>query len=169
MAADEKTTRETRPTARASGNPMVDLRREMDHLFDEFANAFRFPTFGFGRPAAGDGGIEMTDVRFDVSETPEAIEITAEVPGLSEDDIDIDMTNDVLTIKGEKKAESEKKEKNYYLSERRYGRFQRSFRVPDSVDRDNVDAAFDKGVLTVTLPKRAEAKSDTRKIDVKSR
>jgi HSP20 family protein len=56
-----------------------------------------------------------------------------------------------------------------HLSERRYGRFQRSFRIPDSVDRDNVDAAFNKGILTVTLPKRAEAKSDTRKIEVKAR
>jgi HSP20 family protein len=115
MAAEQKTTRETRPTSRGSGNPMVDLRREMDHLFDEFTSAFRFPTFGFGRPAAGDGGIEMTDVRFDVSETGDSIEVTAEVPGLSEEDIDIDLTNDVLTIKGEKKAETEKKEKNYYL------------------------------------------------------
>jgi HSP20 family protein len=96
-----------------------------------------------------------------------AYEITAELPGMDESNIDVKVSDGTLTIKGEKKEEKEEKEKDYYLSERRYGSFQRAFAVPDGVDTDKIDAQFKNGVLTVTLPKTAEAQKSEKKIAIK--
>jgi HSP20 family protein len=104
----------------------------------------------------------------DIAEKDKAYQVTAELPGLDEKDIDVTVSDNVLTIKGEKKEEKEEKEKNYYLSERRYGAFQRSFDLPSGVDTAKIEAQFAKGVLTITLPKSAEAQKKQRKIDVKS-
>lgn len=168
MAHEPRRTGESTPATRESGNPMMDLRRQMDQLFDDFAGTFGLPAFGFGFPAAGQPQSALADVRVEVSETEDSYEITAEVPGMAEDDIDIDLSSDILTIKGEKKAESGDTGKNYHVSERTYGQFKRSFRLPDTVDRDRIDATFDRGVLKVHLPKRTEAQAQTRKINVKS-
>ena len=163
-----QTRSQTNPGGQAGENPMLDLRRQVDQLFDEFAGTFGLPAFGFGFPGYGEPHAGAADVRVEVSETADGFDIAAEVPGMSEDDLDIDLSNDVLTIKGEKKAEREDTGRTYHVSERRYGRFQRSFRVPETIDRDNIDARFSNGVLTVHLPKRGEAKEQTRKINVKS-
>jgi HSP20 family protein len=168
MAQQPQRTGETTPATPESGNPMMDLRRQVDQLFDDFAGTFGLPAFGFGFPTAAHARSSLADVRVEVSESQDRYEIAAEVPGMAEDDIDIDLSNDVLTIKGEKKAESEDTGKNYHVSERTYGRFQRSFRLPDTVDREKIDATFDRGLLKVHLPKRTEAKAQTRKINVKS-
>ena len=159
---------QTTPSTQSTANPMFDLRRQVDQLFDEFADAFGVPAFGFGMPAYDAPRTGGADVRVEVSETAEGFDIAAEVPGMSEDDLDIDLSNDVLTVKGEKMADRADTGRNYHVSERRYGRFQRSFRLPDTVDRDNIDATFNNGVLTIHLPKRTEAKAPTRKINVKS-
>lgn len=156
----------------SSGNPMLDFRHQMDRLFDDFTNAFRgMPFSPFGRPAgeigAFAGGRELADVRFDVSEGDDGIEVTAEMPGMREEDVDIELANNILTVKGEKKAEEEKKEKNYYLSERRYGAFQRSFRLPDGVDEEKISAQFRDGILKIMLPRKPEAQTQQRKIEIK--
>ena len=91
-----------------------------------------------------------------------------ELPGLDEKNVEIKLSNHTLTIKGEKKEEKEEKDKDYYLSERRYGSFQRSFQVPEGVDTGKIDASFSKGVLTVKLPKTAEAQKAEKKITVKA-
>ena len=104
----------------------------------------------------------------DVAETEKAYEITAELPGMDEKNIEVKFADGLLTITGEKKEEKEEKKKDYYLSERSYGSFQRSFQVPDSVDADKIEATFKKGVLTVTLPKTAAAQKAAKKIDVKA-
>jgi len=93
--------------------------------------------------------------------------VTAELPGMSEKDVELKLVNDMLTIKGEKKEQKEVKRKDYHISERRYGSFERSFRVPDGVDGDRIEASFNKGVLTVTLSKRPEAIKAARTIDIK--
>jgi HSP20 family protein len=93
--------------------------------------------------------------------------VTAELPGMSEADIDVKYVDGTLTIRGEKKEEKEEKKKDYYLSERRYGSFQRAFQVPNGVDADKIDAAFKNGVLTVTLPKSAGAVRNEKKIAIK--
>ncbi len=151
--------------------PMLALRDQMDRVFDDFMKDWRMPSLSrdmfnlapFEMPSWGEGAV---DVRFDVSETPEAMEITAELPGIDEKDVELTMADGVLTIKGEKKTEKETKERDYYLSERRYGSFSRVMRVPDSVDQDKIKASFDKGVLNITMPKRAEAKSKKKKIAI---
>ncbi|RWE57865.1 MAG: Hsp20/alpha crystallin family protein [Mesorhizobium sp.] len=104
----------------------------------------------------------------DLVEKTNEYEITAELPGIDEKNVDIKLANNVLTIKGEKKEEKEEKEKDYYLSERRYGSFQRSFRLPEGVNADKIDASFTKGILTVKLPKTAEAQKAEKKITVKA-
>ena len=145
--------------------PLATLREEMDRVFNGFFRGFGglepqrlFPAgtpFGAGLAA------------FDVVEGPKAYRITAELPGLSEKDVEIDASGDLLTVKGEKREQRDEKSENYTLSERRYGSFRRSFQIPAGVDRTGIAASFDKGVLTVTLPKTAEALEQSRKIEVK--
>ncbi len=143
----------------------------MDRLFDDFASDWRLPSLSrelfewepFRTPMWTRG---VVDVRFDVSETDEAIEMTAELPGIDEKDLELIVSDGVLTLKGEKRAEKEEKEKDYYLSERRYGAFTRSMRLPETVDLNKIKASFDKGVLTVIAPKRAEMKAKKKKIAI---
>ena len=104
----------------------------------------------------------------DIAETEKAYEITAELPGMSESDVEVVASNGGLTIKGEKKEEKEEKKKDYYLSERRYGSFERRMQIPEGVDADKIDATFKKGVLTVTLPKKPEGQKPAKTISVRA-
>jgi HSP20 family protein len=104
----------------------------------------------------------------DVVESEKVYEITAELPGMDEKNIEVKVADGVLTIKGEKREETEKREKDYYLQERSFGSFERSFEVPESVEVDKIEASFKKGVLMLTLPKKAEAQKPAKKIEVKS-
>ena len=106
--------------------------------------------------------------RSDFTDTEKAYEVTAELPGIDEKDIEVKVANGILSIKGEKQEEKEEKKKDYYLRERNFGSFERSFQVPDGVDTDKIEASFKKGVLTVTLPKKPEAQTAAKKIDVKA-
>jgi len=104
----------------------------------------------------------------DVAEKEKEYEITAELPGMDEKNIEIKLSNGTLTIKGEKKEEKEEREKDYYVSERRYGSFVRSFQVPEGVDTGNIEATFAKGVLNVKLTKTTEAQKSEKTISVKA-
>lgn len=148
-----------RGLARAE-NPFVSLQNEIDRLFDDFTRGF--PSF----PSLGNGGAVATMPTMDVAETDKEIEITAELPGLEEKDVQINVADNVLTIRGEKKAEKEQKDKNYRLVERSYGMFERSLELPDGVNADAITASIDKGVLKVVVPKPAP--SQVKKIEVKS-
>jgi HSP20 family protein len=160
---------ETRQPAATEFRPLVNLRREIDRLFDDWGSPWRMPSprglfdvEPFWRGEISWGKVPAVDV----TDTEKAYEITAELPGLDEKNVEVKLSNGVLTIKGEKKEEKEEKKKDYYLSERRYGSFQRSFSVPDGVDADKITASFKNGVLTVTLPKTAEAKKSEKKIAI---
>jgi HSP20 family protein len=148
------------------------FRTDMDRLFDRFASGFGMPSlrriFDADVPSGFGTALTVPNPAIDVTEDADAYRLTAELPGMAESEIEVALTDDTLTIKGEKKQETEKKEKNYYLSERSYGAFQRSFALPDSVDRDKIGAEFAKGVLTVTMPKLPEAKTEPKKIEVKA-
>lgn len=152
----------------SSRGGLFSLHREIDRLFDDFARSFSM--FPFGR--RGDWELIGPDSDLvptvDVAETDDAFEITAEVPGISENDIDVTISDGVLSLKGEKKEEKVTKDKGYYLSERRFGSFQRSFRLPEGIDEDKVEARYDKGVLRITLPKSPEAAKKAKKISIKS-
>ena len=140
-----------------SSSPFMSLQREIDRLFDDFSRGF--PTFG-GGPALS------LMPSMDVTETDKDIEITAELPGLEEKDVQINVADNLLTIRGEKKAEKEEKDKNYRLVERSYGSFERTLELPDGVNADAIKASIAKGVLKVTVPKPAPAQ--VKKIEVKA-
>lgn len=172
----EVKTTEKKPAERPAGSalptawPFGRLRREMDRLFDDFElGSWRSPLRAladvepFFRGEVTWGKVPAVDV----ADTATAYEITAELPGMEEKDIEVKFADGTLTIKGEKKEEKEEKRKDYYMSERRYGSFQRSFNVPDGVEADKIGASFKNGVLTVTLPKSAEAQKKEKKIEVK--
>ena len=163
-------TEERKPDRPTEWRPFESLRREVDRLFDDFQGGswrspfgrmldvepFRRGEIGWGKPPA-----------VDVVDKDKAYEITAELPGMDESNIDVKVADGTLTIKGEKRDEKEEKKKDYYLSERRFGSFQRSFGVPDGVDVDKIEANFKNGVLTVTLPKTPEAQKSEKKIAIK--
>ncbi len=133
------------------------LRKEMDNLWNRFLGETSFP------------GLVSQEwlPSVDISETKDTLLIKAELPGLEAKDVSITVSGDLLTIKGEKKQEEEKKDEHYYCSERYYGSFQRSIRLPVNINTDKVDATFEKGILQVALPKTEEAKKKEIEIKVK--
>lgn len=150
--------------------PFDSLRREIDHIFENFGGGWRSPLrrgFDLDLPWPHEPKWDLAPA-VDVVEKDNEYEITAELPGIDEKDVEVKLANGALTIKGEKKEEKEQREKDYYLSERRYGSFVRSFRVPEGVDADKIEASFAKGLLTVKLPKSTEAQKSEKKIAVKS-
>jgi HSP20 family protein len=146
------------------------FRSEMDRLFDRFSSGFGFPSLRrmFDIEPMWRSSFTFAAPAIDMSEDEKAYKISAELPGIDAKDIDVSVTGDMLVLKGEKRQEKEEKDKNYHFSERSYGSFQRAFELPASVDRNKVSADFSKGVLTVTLPKTAEAQKPVKKIEVKS-
>jgi HSP20 family protein len=146
-------------------HPFSSFQREMNRLFDNM-----FTGFSLSSSAPMERGTAQTfSPRVDVSETDKEIKVSAELPGMEEKDIDVSLTRDTLTIKGEKKGETEEKGKDYYRMERSYGSFTRSIPIPVEVDTDKVEATFKKGVLDITLPKTEKAIGQTKKIAVKSK
>ncbi|HUK57642.1 MAG TPA: Hsp20/alpha crystallin family protein [Stellaceae bacterium] len=155
------------PAPHTAMRPFPSFRDEFDRMFDRFA--------GFGMPSMRrmfdlipEESMNFNVPAVDVTEDDKAYKIAAELPGLEEKNIEVTLTGDVLTLKGEKRQEKEEKNKNWYVSERAYGSFQRAFELPDGIDRDKIAAEFSKGVLTVTLPKSAEVQKQQKKIDIKA-
>lgn len=145
-----------------SWRPFESLRREIDHLFEDFDRGFwrrpfRLPDVAWSATPA-----------VDFIEKDDSFELTAELPGLDEKNIEVKLSNGGLTIKGEKQEEKEEKKKDYHLHERSFGSFERYLSLPDGVDTDKIEANFKKGVLKVTLPKRPEARKAEKKIEVKA-
>ena len=138
-------------------HPLVALRKEVDSLFDDFGNGF----FGSGTEV---------NVRSNVSETDKEFTVTAELPGLTEADVDVSVTGDRIVIKGEKKSEkeerSDEKGREYHRIERSSGSFQRIMTLPFTIDADKVEAVVKDGILTVTIPKPPEAVKNTKKVKV---
>ncbi|SCW87590.1 HSP20 family protein [Rhizobium mongolense subsp. loessense] len=145
--------------------PFENLRQEIDRLFDDFTPAFWQRPF---RPSLGRSFAAITAPAVDLVEKEKAYEVTAELPGLDPSGLEVRVSNNVLTIKGEKQEDKEDKQKEYYVSERRYGAFQRSFELPQGVDTAKIEASFKNGILTVSLPKSAEVQKNSRKIDIKA-
>ncbi|WP_143534259.1 Hsp20/alpha crystallin family protein, partial [Rhizobium sullae] len=122
----------------------------------------------FARPSLGRSFAAITTLAVDLVEKENAYEITAELPGIDPNGLEVWVSNNLLTIKGEKQEAKEDKQKEYYVSERRYGSFQRSFQLLQGVDTAKIEASFNNGVLTVNLPKSAGAQESERKIDIKA-
>ncbi|HEY3275940.1 MAG TPA: Hsp20/alpha crystallin family protein [Syntrophorhabdaceae bacterium] len=133
-----------------------DMNKMIDNLFNDFGMA----------PASGKPGAFTPSV--DVVDTGKELTVTAELPGMSRDDIDISLGKDAITIKGEKKAEREEKGKDFHLLERSYGSFSRSVSLPVEVRGDEAKAVFKNGVLSITLPKAEAVLKGTKKIPIRA-
>jgi len=142
---------------RPLGGELSSFRREMDRLWNRVLGETPFSS-------------EFTEAwapSVDISEKNDNFIVKAELPGMEAGDVDVSLSGDILTIKGEKKSEGEQKGENRYCCERYYGSFQRSFRLPANVQADKVEASFSKGILKITLPKMEEAKKKEIEIKVK--
>ncbi|MWV18408.1 Hsp20 family protein [Pseudomonas sp. L-22-4S-12] len=149
-----------------------NLRRQIDNLFEDFGHSPLHLPFGrsafevepfWPRALLGQG---MPAV--DIAEKERSFEITAELPGLDEKNIELKLSNGNMIIRGEKKQETEEKTKDYHLSERHYGSFERIFSLPKGIDTDKIEASFAKGVLTISMPKKPEAIKPEKVIPVKA-
>lgn len=139
-------------------DPLFSLHREMNRLFDE--------AIGGGMPASPPGAArQIISAQMNVSEIGNEIRVEAELPGVREDDIDVSLDDDILTIRGEKRMERKEEKESFHFVERSFGTFQRSVRLPFPVDAEKVQAEFENGVLTVTLPRSAQQER-TRRIQV---
>ena len=138
-------------------HPFDLLHREINDLFDTYCLGIS----KHGLRSAGSAGIE-------VSETVDEIRVKAELPGMDEKDIEVVLDENVLTIRAERKDQHEEKKRSYQVSEMSYGRFQRSFPLQTAVDRDKANATFKRGVLTLTLPKTEQAKTEQKQIPIRT-
>jgi HSP20 family protein len=140
--------------------PFETFRKEMDRLVEDFFG-------GFDMPFAG-RRTEGFLPHIDVVDTDKEIKVSAELPGMDEKDVEVSLTKEALSIRGEKKEEKEEKGKDYYRSERFYGSFSRTVPLPVQIDTGKVVATFKKGVLTVRLPKSKQTIEETKKVAVKA-
>lgn len=160
----------TQVTKASDWQPFEALRNQVDRLFHDFQTGFlQAPSYRslldmepFWRR---DFAFSVTPA-IDIVEKEKAFEVTAELPGLDAKNIELQLSDNVLTVKGEKQEDKEEKTKDRYVSERRYGSFRRSLQVPGGVDADKIEAAFKNGVLTVTLPKSPEAQKKQKSIPI---
>jgi len=144
---------------REAGDPFVMLHREMNRLFDDIFRGFDLaPVGGFGR-MSGWPNIEVV-------ETEKEVKVCAELPGMDEKDVEVLMTDGVLTIRGEKRSQVENKERAF--SERYYGHFERRIPLTWDVDEEKIEASFKNGLLTIMLPKTGSASSHVRRIAINS-
>jgi HSP20 family protein len=140
-------------------SPFLTLHREMNRLFDDVFSRFEGGLAGFGRMPAWPS--------VEIVETEKDVRIAAELPGMDENDVELTVSDDVLTIRGEKKTEV--KDEGRHFSERYYGHFERRIPLPFEVEDDQAEASFENGVLTVTLPKSAKAEARTKRIAIKGK
>ena len=139
------------------------LQRSIDSVFDDFWRTFNLPMLGDW----GDDGLEGPVVpRVDVRETDQEVEVVAELPGMDEGDVDVSVSQGMLTIRGEKRSEREEGDEGYVVRECSYGRVERIVPLPDGLDVDSAQATFRNGVLTVTIPKTAETQQAAKRISV---
>lgn len=156
--------------------PLATLREEIDSLFERFSQDWPHLPKALGKgwthPFASQGRQQNTPnidliPSVDISESDDSYKISMELPGMTEKDIELTLTDNLLTVNGEKKEEYKEKKKNYYISERSYGSFQRTFQIPTGVESKKINANYSKGVLNISLPKTELAKKSKRTIDVK--
>jgi HSP20 family protein len=143
-------------------NPIAALRRDVNDVFENFWSRFGEGLGSLDLPWGG------SDAKSDVVETDNAIEVSIELPGMEMKDIEVTVSDDLLTVKGEKKVERQEEKKGYYLSERSYGAIYCAIPLPPGVDGDKAEASLHNGVLTIRLPQNPEAQAKVKRIEVKS-
>ena len=161
MPSSDRAARGRAPSVRRMGMPsMFALQDEMNRRFEELWRAFEEPmglmARGFGRSLPS----------VDVAEDERAVRVTAELPGMDEKDVEVTFTDGVLGLRGEKRAETERKDERYHVTERTFGSFERSIPIGRDIDQNEITAEFRNGVLTITLPKAAEAQKPAKRIAI---
>lgn len=146
--------------------PLASLHRDIDRLFGDVFSAFQtFPTLGEQSLITD----TMLRPNIDIAETTKAYTVSVEIPGVDEKDVKLELSDNMLTVSGTKKSESENKDKNFHRIERSYGTFQRMLTLPEDAVADAIDAQFKNGVLTITMPRKAiEKPKGSKVIDIKS-
>lgn len=156
--------REHMPVRRGDYEPFHDFQRQMNRLFDEFLGDFPLAA-RWSEPGLVAAGFSP---RVDVAETDKDIKVSAELPGMDEKDITVEMDETSMTIRGERKEEKEDKGKNWYTREQSYGSFHRVIPLPANVESGKAKATFKKGLLTVTVPKREEEQAKRKAIKIET-
>ncbi len=166
---EEEQTPSSLPVQRHSPSvhPALQLHQEIDRLFDNAFRNFGFPSRGFESQLNGLSHSALLRPNVDIASSDKEYTITVEVPGVEEDNIKLELAGNTLTIKGEKKQESEQKDHNFYRVERSYGSFQRVLSLPDDVLPDAIEAQFNNGVLTISLPREVISKPEGKVIEIK--
>lgn len=154
------TSQENKDKSLQSHDIFSAMRSEMEHMFDRFTSGWPMSGIPFGK-----GGAMLPSI--DLKDTGKTIVVEAEMPGVDEKDLTVTVQDRTLTIKGEKRQESEEKGESRYVSERSYGSFMRTIQLPDTVDEDKVDAHFENGVLKITAEKRPNASRPEKRIEIK--
>jgi HSP20 family protein len=147
--------------------PLQDFHRDINRLFDQTFRDFGFSAFDFDQPFMHTSNGVLRPVT-DLAATDKEYTITVEVPGADKDDIKIEVANNVMTIRGEKKQKKEEKQKDFYRQERFYGSFQRVLSLPEDADQNDIKANFHQGVLTVTMPRKDMPKPNVKEIEIHS-
>lgn len=151
------------PENRGADHPFYGLQQDVNRMFDDFFRGFDVGPFG--------GSVDRFGVfspSIDIREDDKEINVKAELPGLEEKDVEVLLTDNSLTIKGEKREDKEDKGKNYYRMERSYGSFRRAIALPQGLDADKAVASFKNGVLSISLPKTEDKSQKARKINIKT-
>jgi HSP20 family protein len=146
--------------------PVMQLHREIDHLFDHFFRGFALPALGSAKSFLPFDESVLFKPQVDLSASDKEYLLTVEIPGVNENDVSVDVSGNTMTIRGEKKQEKEEKEKDYYRIERRYGAFQRILSLPEDVDQNGIKANFKNGVLSVTMPRKVLPASEVKQIEI---
>lgn len=147
-------------------DPLLAAHEEIDRLFDSFARGLGFPSLRFGHQLAPSLGAVWLKPSLDLSSTEKEYTVTVELPGVEQEDVTLQLEGDTLVIRGEKKHEEKESKKDFYRVERSYGSFQRTLSLPQDADQDGIQAKFDKGVLTLTIPRRSDAPRLSRSIEI---
>ena len=156
-------------SSRGAQDPVAALQNDVNRAFDDFLRLFSLPFSGW--PASllsASAGLQGSGIQLDFAETDKEVRITAELPGMNESDIDIRVSDNMLVISGEKKADRNVEAHGYILRERSFGRVERSLPLPDGIDVNAAQAVFKSGVITLTIPKTAEAQGGAKRIPVRS-
>lgn len=149
------------PMRRETADPLSALQSNIDRAFETFWRAFDLPISSTGR-----AGFPSATLPIDVRETDRELEVTAELPGMDENDVEISVAEGILTIRGKKEAERASEEEGYFLRERSFGTVDRVISLPEGLDLDSAKATFNNGVLTIKIPKTAEAQAAIKRIPV---
>jgi HSP20 family protein len=165
--------RESAESWRGAAEPFLSMQSELNHWFDDLwrqaTGMGMLPSLRPSRPFAALSPAPMFGLpAVDLKETDEAYKICAELPGLKPDDIELEIKGDALVLTGHKAEEKDDHRAAYRISERRFGRFERRFPLPPDIDRERIEAAFNDGVLTVTLPRQASGEPSANRIQIRS-